>query len=311
MDWPCGQQEEPHRGTGRAQALLPRLVVKQMWVTKSRMGGNGVLQEFNAETHAFRLPTVMPRDKGSLFLGYPGAVLLIWAELVWVISSAGGNQPCSCGSDVQLKTAQKWWLTGQCVTLWSWLFAHWLVLCKRPKSSLVYTGLSVWGNLWSGWELCIFHWANIRQEKSVFAVPLCFAFAGCLMLGEHGCSHSDRSIHTQLCALAGAISISAVMSPSTMDLHPAPFLGIHRSASPDVCCANLHQPGCGVQNESCCWCSPRTCFQRTHMKSALLPAIGKLFSVLCIKMKLEQHTSCLGLGPLFTGLAAERSIFLS
>lgn len=185
---------------------------------------------------------------------------------------------------------QKWWLTAQCETLWSSLFAHWLVLCKRLKSSLVYTWWSVWGNLWSGWELCIFNWANIRQVKSMFAVPLCFAFAGCLTLGEHGPSHSDRSVHTQHCALARVISSFGVMSPSTVGLHPAPLLGIHWSAGPDVCCANLHQPGCGVQNESCHRCSPKTCFQRAHMNSALLLAIGKLFSVLCFKMNFEQHT---------------------
>lgn len=71
---------------------------------------------------------------------------------------------------------------------------------------------------------------------------------------------------------------------------PSPLLRIHRSASPHVCCANLHQPGCGVQNESCCWCSPKTCFQRAYLNSALLLAIGSLFSVLCFKMSLEQHT---------------------
>lgn len=38
-----------------------------------------------------RLLVVMLRGKGSLFLGYPGAVLLIQAELAWVISSAGGK----------------------------------------------------------------------------------------------------------------------------------------------------------------------------------------------------------------------------
>lgn len=48
----------------------------------------------------------------------------------------------------------------------------WLALCKKLKNNLVYRELSVWGNLWSGWELCIFNWANIRREKSMFAVPL-------------------------------------------------------------------------------------------------------------------------------------------
>lgn len=194
MDWPHGQQQEPHRSTGRAQALLLYLVVKQMCHKQQ----DGVLQEFNAETHAFRISIVMLRDKVSLFLVYPGVVLLIWAELVWVTSSAGGNQSFSCGSDGHLKTEQKWWLTAQCVTLCNLLFAHWLVLCKRKKSNLVYTWWSVWGNLWSGWELYIFNWTNIRQEKSMFVVPLCFAFAGCLTLGEHSPSHSDRAIHAQL-----------------------------------------------------------------------------------------------------------------
>lgn len=41
------------------------------------MGGNGVLEEFNAEIHTFRLAVVMLRDKSSLSLGYPGAAPLI------------------------------------------------------------------------------------------------------------------------------------------------------------------------------------------------------------------------------------------
>jgi len=55
------------------------------------VGGNGVLEEFDAEIHAFRLAVVMLRDKSSLSLGYPGAVPLTWAELVWVATSAGGK----------------------------------------------------------------------------------------------------------------------------------------------------------------------------------------------------------------------------
>lgn len=260
-----------------------------MWVTNSSIGGSSVLQEFNAETHAFRLPALMMRDKGSLFLAYPGAVPLIWAELVWVVSSAGGKpvlfpwQWCPPESSAEMMTRVSMWCSGvYCLHMC-------LVLCKKLKSNLVYTGLSVWGNLWSGWELCVFNWANVRQEKSMFAVPLCFAFAGYLTLGDHGHSHSDISIHAQHCALTRAISSFGVMSLSTMGFHPAPLVGIHRSAGPGVCCANLHQPGCGVQNESCCWCSPKTCFQRAHVNSALLLALGKLFSVPCFKMNLEQQ----------------------
>lgn len=55
------------------------------------MGGNGALEEFRAEIQAFGLAVVMLREKRCLSLGYAGTVPLMGAELVWVITSAGGK----------------------------------------------------------------------------------------------------------------------------------------------------------------------------------------------------------------------------
>lgn len=140
------------RWTGRAEALLPYLVVKQMWVTKSRMGGNGVLQESNAETHAFRLPVVMLRDKGSLFLGYPGAVPLLWAELVWAMSNAGKPvlflwQWCTRENSAEMMTHRSMcvctcgWF---CVRNWraAWFILGWVCeeICGVAESCAFSTG---------------------------------------------------------------------------------------------------------------------------------------------------------------------------
>lgn len=171
MDWPHGQQEEPHRSTGRAQALLLYLVVKQMCHKQQ----DGVLQEFNAETYAFRISIVMLRDKVSLFLVNPGAVLLVWAELVWVTSSAGGNQSFSCGSDGHLKTEQKWWLTAQCVTLCSLLFAHWF--CVRDWRATWFIPGGVCEEICGVAGSCTFSAGQTSDKKracllSLFALPL-------------------------------------------------------------------------------------------------------------------------------------------
>lgn len=54
------------------------------------MGGNGVLQEFNVETHASRLPVVMLRDEGS-FSWIPKCSATDLSRVSLAISSAGGK----------------------------------------------------------------------------------------------------------------------------------------------------------------------------------------------------------------------------
>lgn len=145
-----------------------------MWVTNSSVGGNGVLEEFNAEIHTFRLAVVMLRDKSSLSLGYPGAVL-IWVELAWVITSAGGKPVTFLWySDVYLKSAQKWMT--HWVSVWRSRFycLHiQLVLCKKLESNPVCTGLSALGNLGSGVaESCAISAGQTSGEKRAYLLSL-------------------------------------------------------------------------------------------------------------------------------------------
>lgn len=261
-----------------------------------------------------RLLAVTLRGKGSLFLGYPGAVLLIQAELVWVMSSAGGKpvlflwQWCTPGNSAEVMTHRsvRDLEFALCTSGW---------FCVRNWRATWFIGSWVCEEICGVAESCAFSTGQTSDEKRACLLSLFPCLCRMSEVGEHGYSQ-----------------VTDPLTPSTV-LCQEPFQALEWCLQAQWgSTPHLYQEFTEVQVLKFAVQSFTSQAVLCNMRAAAVAAQTLIFRELmqnllfywklenyfqCFVLKWPLSLFCLGLASLFTGLAAvlmlaaERSVFLS